>query len=282
MSSTNAISGSALTYLKSYLDSHTTSYQNTMDELSSGNKYNSVGDNPVEVCKSAKMTVAIDAGTQASNNAEIGKDLLNTAAGAQGVIVSNLQRIHDLCIEASNGTYSDSNKDAILEEINARLKYIDSSADSTTFNGIKLLNGTASNLTLQIGTTASATMNIGSALINVHTDVTGLNINLPPGTTGANWTQANIDTYMTGIDNATNTIMASEAQSGAFLNRLDFVTDNLSSVKTNLTAGRSQITDTDAAQASADLVKYQVLQQASVSVLAQANQVPSWALQLLK
>lgn len=282
MSSINAASGSALTYLKSYLESHTTSYQNTMDELSSGNKYNTVGDNPVEVCRSAKMTIAIDSGTQASNNAEIGKDLLNTAAGAQSVIVSNISRIHDLCTEAANGTYSASDKDAIIEEINARLKYINSAADSTTFNGIKLLDGTASNLTLQTGTTASATMNIGSALINVHTDATGLNIDLPSGTTGSNWDNASINTYMNSIDNATNTIINSEAQSGAFLNRLDFVTDNLSSIKTNLTAGRSQITDTDVAKSSADLVRYQVLQQASVSVLAQANQVPSWALQLLK
>lgn len=282
MSSVNSMSGSALTYLKSYLESHTTSYQNTMDELSSGNKYNSVSDNPVEVCKSAKMTVAIDSGTQASNNAEIGKDLLNTAAGAQNVIVSNLERISDLCTEAANGTYSANDKDAIIEEIKARLAYINSAADSTTFNGIKLLDGTASNLTLQIGTTANATMNVGSALINMHTDVTGLNIDLPAGTTGANWDITSVHTYMTSIKSATDTIVNSEAESGAFLNRLDFVTDNLSNIKTNLTAGRSQITDTDVAKASADLVKYQVLQQASVSILAQANQVPSWALQLLK
>lgn len=275
----NVNPGSALTYLQSFLDSHTTSYQKTMDQLSSGTKFTSVGDDPVDVCETAKLTVEINANSQASANVDLGKDMLSMAEGTQEDIISNLERIRDLCVQASNGTYSSNDKDAILEEIRARLSYVDGAANSTNFNGINIADGSNSSLSLQIGTNSNATMNIGNALIDVHT--TALGINIDSSVTGATWTNDDMNNYVKQIDTATNKLLDTCAQIGGYMNRLDTVSDTLNNMKNNLTSNKSIISDTDTAAASADLVKYQILQQASVSILAQANQVPTWALALL-
>lgn len=273
--------GSALTYLQSYLSQHTSSYNKSMDQLSSGNKNPNFGDNPVEVSKSAKFSVGISANNRASDNVNLGKDLLSTAETTQETIVSNVGRIRDLCVQAANGTYTASDKDAIILEIKSRLEYIDSTADTTKFNGIKLMDGSANALTLQIGTNSDAIMDVGDGLINVHTNAAGLDIALPAGTTGATWTTAAIGTYMDKLDAATTRLITASDTLGAYQNRLDFASDTLNSMNQNLTSAKSQVTDTDTAEVSANLVRYQVLQQASVSILAQANQIPAMALALL-
>lgn len=273
--------GSAQAYLKSYLENSTTSYQKAMDELSSGNKYSSISDDPVAVCKSAKLEIKISANSQALENSNLGSDLLTMAEDSQTTVVDNLQRIHTLALQISNGTYSASDKDAIITEIKARLSYINSAADNTSFGKIKLLDGSNSNLQLQIGTSANSRITVGDALINLHTASSGLDVDLPTGVTGSNWTNSQIATYMDKVTTAINTITGAQAKIGGYLNRLDSVNNNLTTINTNLTETKSTIADADVAQVSADLVKSQILQQTSVSILTQANQVPTWVLSLL-
>lgn len=272
-------SGSALTYLQSILNDHTASYQKSMEQIASGNKYTSVGEDPISVCESAKLQAEIDANSRSSDNVDLGKDMLSMTEGYQENIMSNIQRIRDLSVEASNGTYSSADKDDILKEIRARLDYIDNTASSANFNGVNILDGSANNVFLQIGSNSDATMDVGSALIDVHT--AALNIDIDPAVTGENWTMDDIGNYINNLDAATSTLLGNCAQLGGYLNRLDSVSDTLTTMGNNLTNNKSVISDTDTAEASADLVKYQILQDASVSILTQANQVSSWALKLL-
>lgn len=271
--------GSAITYLQSFLERQTNLYQNSMDQLSTGNKYPFVGDNPIAVCTSAKLDVRIGVNNQASSNINLGKDMLMMVDEAQDNIISNLGRIHDLCVQASSGTYTSENKDYILKELRTRLNYIDSAADSTNFNNINLMDGSGSSLFLQIGSSADAKMYIGDALINVHTNALGIDLNST--VTGETWTLQDIQDYASSIESATDTLLGTRALLGGYLNRLDFVGSTITNMNNNLTENKSLIMDTDTAEASAEMVKYQILQEASVNILTQANQVPSWALGLL-
>lgn len=279
-------SGVANIHLQSFLNDSTTSYQKTMERLSSGCKFTTVGDDPLGVSKTARIESRISANATAKSNVELGADLLTIAEDNQDLVISDLQRIRDLCEQAANGTYTSSDKDDILDEIKQRLSNIDNIADSTKFNRISLLDGSSSNLTLQIGATATDTMDIGSALINVHVSQLGLDTNkdlrLDDTVTGASWTHADIGAYMDKIDSAINQLTGTEAQIGGYITRLDAKTVTLTSMNTNLTENKSIISDTDIAEASADLIKYQILQESTASILIQANQVPSMAMQLLE
>lgn len=272
-------SGSALTYIQSVLNDHTDSYQKSMERLSSGNKYASVGENPVNVCTSAKLQVKIDSNSQALDNVNLGQDMLSMTEGYQTEIMSNIQRIRDLSLQAANGTYDDANKDAILSEIRARLTYIDKISTSANFNGVGLLDGSSSNIFLQIGPNSDATIDIGDALIDTHT--TALGIDLPPTITGANWTPTDITNYLDSLDTATDTLLDSRVQIAGYSSRLEAVSQSLTTMNDNMIQNKSAITDTDTAKECADMVRYQIMQEATASILVQANQASSLALQLL-
>lgn len=279
--SLTSLTGSTMSYLQRLIDKHTNMYQDTMEQLSSGSKYNSISDNPVEVCNSVKLGVEIQTNETADSNIAVGNDMLSMASSSQEDILSNIQRIHDLTVEISNGTYSSSDKNAILGEIKNRLDYIDKASDSTNFNGIYLLNGSAisDTLTLQVGTNSNNRIYIGDALIDTHT--TALDINLDTVTSIDDWTEDDIANYLDKLDTAAKTVISADSKIGSYQNRLDFVSESLSNINTNLTAKKSSISDADVAEVSAELVKNQILQQASVSVFTQANQVSSLALSLL-
>lgn len=272
-------SGSALTYLQSILNDNTNAYHKNMDQLSSGHKYTTVGENPINVCESAKLDVRIDSNTQATGNVNIGQGMLSMTEGYHSTIITNIQRIRDLSQQAANGTYGTDSIDGIMTEIKGRLDYINKISGSVNFDGVGLLDGSSSSIFLQIGANTSATMSVGDALIDAHTAALG--IDLPPTATAANWGGAQAQSYLDNLDAASKTLLDADAKIGGYLNRLDAVSQSLSKMNDNLTANKSTITDTDVAAATAEMVKNQILQQASANVLLQANQVSSMALRLL-
>lgn len=271
--------GSAITYLQSILDNNTNAYQRNMEQLSSGNKYTKVGENPINVCESVKLQVKIDSNNQATDNINVGQSMLSMTEGYHSTIISNIQRIRDLSQQAANGTYGSDNIDSILSEIKGRLEYIDKISSTASFDGVGLLDGSSSSIFLQIGSVTDATMGVGEALIDTHT--TALGIDLPPTATSATWDGVQARSYLNSLDNASQTLLDADAKIGGYLNRLDTASQSLSKMNDNLTANKSIITDTDVAAATAEMVKNQILQEASASVLLQANQVSSWALQLI-
>jgi len=272
-------SGSTSTYLQSILNKNTDSYQKTMEQLSSGNKYTSVGDNPIDVCESAKLQVRIDSNTQATSNVNIGQDMLSMTEDSHATISSNIQRIRDLSVEAASGTYSSDDIGAILKEIKGRLENIDKMSSTTDFAGVGLLDGSSSSIFLQIGANTSSTMDVGDAFIDTHS--TALGIGLDSTVTADTWTSEDAKAYLTNLDNATSTLSSADAKIGGYINRLDSVSQSLTKMNDNLTDNKSNISDTDTAAACADMVKYQILQEVSASILTQANQIPALALELL-
>lgn len=278
--SLSSLTSSTMGRLQHYLDVHTTDYQDTMDKLSTGSKYANTKDNPVDVCDSAKLDVQMNKNSRVESNVSLSNDVLSLAENSQETIISNLSRINDLCVEILNGSYSSEDKNTIIQEIKARLDSIDNLANTTAFNDIKLLDGTSDSLTLQIGVHSGDTLVVGDALINTHT--TALNINLDSISTIDDWPTQDIQDYRTNLETATETLIGTSSKLGAYQDRLGFVSDTLTSVNNNLTQKKSLISDADIAEETANLVKYQILQQASVSVFTQANQVSSMALSLLK
>lgn len=276
--------GSASVYVQSLLNDSTANYQKSMERLSSGYRYTTVGENPINVAKTAKVSVQISANAQALANTQTGGDILTLAEEVEGSVTDNLQRIKDLCLQIENGTYSATDKDGLIAEIRSRLAAIDGLANSTNFNSIKLFDGTATNMQVQAGTNAASRIVIGDAFIDMRTATFagGAGIALNPAVNGSNWTNAQIATYADSIDSAIDAITVSRARIGGYRNRLEAKGDSLTTMGENLTENKSIISDTDTAEEVADMVRFQIMQNVSVSMLTQINQSPKWALNLLQ
>lgn len=258
-------------YIRNYLDKSSSNYQDCLEKLSSGNRFTSVGTDPVDSAKSDALSVEISFNSQIQSNIATGKDLIASAGSYQESILDNVQRIQELTTQAANGTYSSDDKDAILTEIRSRIAFINDTVKTANFNGKNLLDGSSTSLSFKTGIGISDNVNVGSALINMST--TALGIDIPATTTGANWTSDQIGTYITNLTTATGTLTSNIAKLGAYENRMDYTNDKLVDMEENLTEYRSKISDTDTAEASADLVRYQILQQAATSIFVQANEI---------
>jgi len=271
-----------------------------LQQLSSGTRINSAKDDAAGLSISVGFQTQLSGSKKAMDNIQDGLNLLNSAESGMDVTYDHLSRIRDLCVQIANGTYSTMNRSVILDEIKQRVEDIDTQAKAMNFNGVKLLDGSVSSLVLQVGAgsdNATNSIDVGGVLPNstvVSTSaLPGLNILLkvttsatsaaPAGWTGiADWGHDDIMKYMDKIDTAINTIVSNRSSLGAYMSRLEGTYDNLNITYTNLSESNSRIVDLDYASASSDMIKYQILQQVSTSVLSQANSVPQMALQLLQ
>lgn len=254
-------------FVRRCLENSTSGYQKSLERLSSGSKFTSMGDDPVNYSKSEKISVEISSNNQFRSNIQIGEDMLSTAEGYQEVILSNVQRIHDLTLQINNGTYTDENIDSIIQEIQARLDNINAISENTEFNGTKILNGSVPDLTLKIGNSSTDTVNIGSVLTNVSTGVDGLNIDLKSTMTKEDWSE-----YLGNLDNASTLLTNNCAKIGALTSRLDFTCDKLTATKTDLAEFKSNIYDTDTAEECSNMINYQVMQEASTYIFIHVNE----------
>ena len=269
----------ASSYIQYNLNKSTIMFNRSMEQLASGSRIIQSADSPIGVTDVSRVDFQKSGNSCALSNLELGTDLLQEAEDEQDLLVENIQRIRDLSMQAANETYSSSDKDSILAEIRARIDEVNRAADSVNFNGIKLLDGSANNLTIQAGLTELSSINVGAGLIDTHSAALGIDI--PVGATGATWTTADVEAYLVQLDGALGTLTNSRSLLGAYSNRLGSMGINISNIDINLSAYRSTISDTDVAAASADIIKYQILQQAAVNILTQANQMPSRVVSLL-
>ncbi len=262
----------------------------TIERLSTGLRINHANDDAAGLSISEGLRGQIRGNNQALNNVQDGINMLQVAEGGFNVINDSVQRIRELCVQALNETYGSTERQAILEEINARIADIDRIASSTQFNKIPLLDGSVSvNARLQVGPNSGVTVNtidIAPVLTNVKSSALGsIGIGLSltgQALTGGNWATSMIRTYLDRLDEAVYDIASKRSAIGAIQNRLEGAVQNLQIMNENLTHAESRIRDLDIAKASAELTKAQILQQASASVLSQANQIPQLALSLLR
>ena len=255
------------------------SKSNSLAKLSSGLRINKAGDDAAGLSISEKMKNQISGLNQATRNAQDGISLIQTAEGALNETHSILNRMRDLSVQAANGTNSDDDLTAINTEIGELVKEVDRIANTTEFNGTKLLDGNA-DVTLQIGakTSAQDTLNItiedmqSTSLGDATTKIGDIDVSGG----GADATAA-IDS----VDGAIKMVSDARSKLGANQNRLDHTINNLTTTKENLTEANSRIRDVDMAEEMMDFTKSNILSQASTAMLAQANQMPQGVLQLL-
>jgi flagellin len=271
------------TLVQRSLGSATGEIGKSLEKLSTGFKINRASDDAAGLVISQSLQSQARGASQASSNAQTGVNLLQTAEADLGIIQENLQRIRDLTIQAANGTYGTTERNAIYSEVEARTQEIDRIAKSSAFNTIKLLDGSNTSLSLQIGSNSASSLNalaIGAPLGKATSSTLGLGDAASVST--AFGTPAKAASFLSNIDTAITTVSTRRSQIGSLQNRIDSAIKSLSIKQENMLASDSRIRDTDVAKEAANLTKNQILQQASASLLAQANQQPQIALSLLR
>lgn len=248
----------------------------TMTRLSTGMKINNASDNAAGLAIAQGMTADINIKTQGISNANDGVNLLNVADGALSSMTDMSQRLLLLAQQASNGTVNSGQRANIGAEFGKVLSAIGSISSSTTFNGIKLLDGTASNIIIQLGATVKdkETIKLSSATLSAL-KLSGLVIS-------AGTTVSNAVSMVAKLKTAIDTLSSQRAAVGA---QQSVLNNDISSIGLNINAlnqSKSSIMDIDVAQETANLTLLQIKQQAAVSVLSQANSQPQIALSLLK
>jgi flagellin len=254
----------------------TTSTQaKSTEKLSSGYKINRAADDAAGLAISEKMRRQIRGLTQAATNAQDGISCVQTAEGALAEVHDMLQRINELAVQSANGTNMTTDRGYINKEVSNLRQEIDRIANSVTFNEQKLLNGSFTNKTLQIGSEASDGFTLSIAKLNASgLGITEANCDVST----ADKAKATIGTVKSALEAVSN----QRAELGAVQNRLEHTVSNLNNVVENTTAAESRIRDTDMAS---EMVKYtnnNVLAQAGTSMLAQANQSNQNVLSLLQ
>ena len=247
-------------------------YAKQATRLSTGLRINTASDDAAGMAVSEKLKNQIRGLNQAQRNAQDGVSFLQTAEGGLAEIHNTLARMRELAVQAGNdtlGTTDRANLNAEFTQLQAEVTRI---ANTVTFNGIALLNGTGTK-TLQIGANNADTM----AVAATDNTATTLAVNTLDVTS-----QSNAAAALTAIDAAVNTVSTNRANFGAQQARLESVGRSLAVASENTSAANSRIADADIAQSMSELVRAQILQQAGISVLAQANQTPALILQLLK
>jgi len=256
----------------------------SMTRLSSGLKINSAKDDAAGLQIATRETSQIRGQTVAIKNANDGISIAQTAEGALQESTNILQRMRELAVQSRNDTNGTADRTALNAEYAQMSDELTRIAGSTNLNGKNLLDGTASTVTLQVGSNTGTSNQIDLVLTGTFTASA---LGVASGTTSISGTSnatahTNVDGAISAIDAALATINATRASLGASQNRLTSTISNLQNVNENATAALGRIQDTDFAAETANLTKQQTLQQASTSVLAQANQLPSAVLKLLQ
>ncbi|WP_336333036.1 flagellin domain-containing protein [Pseudomonas putida] len=254
----------------------------SMTRLSSGLKINSAKDDAAGLQIATRMTSQIRGQTMAIKNANDGISIAQTAEGAMQEQTNILQRMRELAVQARNDSNSAEDRVALNKEFAAMSDELTRIANSTQLNGKNLLDGTAGTMTFQVGSNTGTSNQITITLASGFDAAT---LSVGSGTIAISGTsadiEANFSAAVTAIDAALQSINSSRADLGAAQNRLTSTINNLQNINENAEAARGRVQDTDFAAETAQLTKQQTLQQASTSVLAQANQLPSAVLKLL-
>ena len=249
----------------------------SMERLATGSRINKAGDDAAGLAVASSMTAQIRGLDMAAKNANDAISMIQTADGATIEIGNMLQRMRELAVQAANGTYVDTDLDALDTEFQQLIEEIERVADQTQFNGSNIIDnsiGATGVVTYQVGADASQTMTVDFGDLQTAGDLLVSTLDVQDATNAA--------AAITAIDTGLNTLNTQRATYGAAINRLEYTVDNLNNVSTNTQASRSRIQDADYASESTALASSQIIQQAGTAMLAQANQQAQSVLALLK
>ncbi|MDF0748983.1 flagellin domain-containing protein [Marinobacter sp. 71-i] len=246
-----------------------------LERLSSGLRINSAKDDAAGLAISTRFDTQIRGLNVAQRNANDGISMVQTAEGGLDETVANLQRIRELAVQAANGSNTDADRSLLQAEVSQRVSEITRIADDTQFNGLAVLDGSlGSGVAFQVGANAGQTIAIdfNSTMNAAGLGISGVSVSSAGGASAA----------LATIDGALSEVNAFRADLGAVQNRFESTINNLGTNIENLSASNSRIVDADFAAETAKLAKANVLQQAGISVLAQANARPNQVLSLLQ
>ena len=244
------------------------SMETSMERLSSGKRVNSAQDDAAGLAISTRLNAEIQGINQSVRNAADAQGMLAVAEGAMIEVHSLLLRMRELAVQSASETVMATDRDMLQTEVAQLETEIQRIVDDTTWAGITLLaGGFTSGATFQIGPRETDTIQISISAIEPLSTVAkgGLNLNSHVST------QDGAQGYIAAIDAAISIISRDRATYGATMNRLDHAIANLQNTATNLAVSKGRIMDADFAAESSNLARTQVLQQASMAMLAQAN-----------
>ena len=271
-----------------------------MQQLSTGQRINSAADDAAGLAITNTMTSQIKGMSQAVHNANDGISLAQTAGGALNEVTNMLQRIRELAVQSSSGTYQSSDRTSMQSEVSNLTQQISSILTTTQFNGTNVFAVTSgapaadgsqdAKFTIQTGANNGNSVTITSLAFNgsnLFGTTSGTGNTAYSAASGATQaldvtSQSTAATTITNVDSAVAQVNSTEASLGAAQNRLTSVVNNLNTNITNLSSARSQIQDTDYSATTTQLAKSQILSQASTAMLAQANQSQQNVLSLLR
>jgi flagellin len=233
-----------------------------MERLSSGLRINSAADDVAGYAISARLQGQVNGLNQATQNISDAVSLAQTGQGALNDVVGMLQRVRELAVQYANGTTSETDKEAIEQETEQLKEEIKRVGETTTFNGVKLLEGGAE-ITFQVGANEKETVAVKTIELTKAVE------------------KASVKEIKT-IDTALDEVTKAAGEYGAVQNRIQYTSSNLEVYSQNLSSAVSQIVDVNMASEMTNFTKLQVLQQAGVAILAQANQLPDAVLKLLQ
>ncbi len=260
-----------------------------MERLSTGKRINSAKDDAAGLAIASSMTSQIKGMTQGIRNANDGISLAQTAEGALGEVTNMLQRMRELTVQAGNDTNDATAKGNIKSEIDQLATQIGKVLTDTSFNGIKLFDGSAGpntdgKINIQAGANSSDAIEIDLGDVQGDADVVAVVTAAGAATAALDVTATTFDVgaALDLYDDALKAVDTSRANLGAVQNRLESTVNTLTANVTNLTDAKSRIEDADFSTETTALAKAQILSQASTAMLAQANQSQQNVMKLIQ
>jgi flagellin len=251
--------------------------QKSFAQLSSGSRITKAADDAAGLSISETLKSNIRGYTQAQRNANDGMSMVQVAEGGLGEISNILTRMRELGVQAASDTVGDTERGFINKEVQQLKMETERIAQSTRYGKTVLLNGSGKRFEFQVDINNNDFNDrIGFDASEIKATTADLNIDGFDFSDKMDARQA-----LEVLEDSQKTVNGYRATLGAIQNRLVSTTDNLGVAIENFSAANSRVRDTDVAQSSAELARNTVLNQASVAVLAQANQVPAMALKLI-
>ena len=277
----------------------TNQLNSAIERMTTGYKINHASDNAAGYSIARNWEARLGSLDVAADNAATGADMLSTLEDHYSLISSHVQRVRDLTEQAANGTYGTQSLKAINSEITARLEEIDRIAANCEFNGQKMMNASMKDTSIQVGVDGDAARSqiilkenlfMSGAVADLFEDygniegasvatVAKLCSGYDPATNKMTTTKPSAQ--LAAIDKVINEISNRVTTLGAARNRIDSAIESIGVQSENITSSLSTLRDADVAEESSNYIKAQILQQASATLLATANQTPSIALNLL-
>ncbi len=263
----------------------TSSLNTAIERMTTGYKINHASDNAAGYSIARNWETQLGSLDVAADNAATGADMLTTLEDTYSLVSSHLQRVRDLTEQAANGTYGSQSLKAIQSEITARLEEVDRIAANCEFNGLKMMDGSMGDISLQVGLYADgdsqillagtlfADSKIATLFSEDKTTVAKKCAGLETG--------VDASSMLTKIDEVINNISGRVTTLGAAQNRIESAIESIAVQSENITSSLSTLRDADIAEESSNYIQAQILQQAASTLLATANQTPSIALNLL-